>query len=324
MAAAVSWSRRVAAGVLLLALVLAAFVPDTAAVTLTMLVAGFGFLAGVPHGAVDHLLLCRLTRRPLAQVTLAYAAVAVAAWCLLTWAGAVAWVAVVVLSVTHFGLGELQVWRGSTGWRPGRVVSVAAAVAGTGALLVPLALSGDLLRAVATALSPGLAVMITANPARLGVAVVWSVALCVAGVAAHRAGRASVVLDLLLIGALGAFLPPLAAFAVWFGGWHAVRHTGRLLADEPGCAALVDAGRTGSAMLRFGRLAALPSCAALVVVAVLVALGSSAADPVTGIADVLKVLLALTVPHMLVVLWLDRRDGHVARPAAEGSGMTMR
>lgn len=311
---AVSWSRRVVAGALLVTLVLAPFVSAGTAATVTFLVAGVGFLAGVPHGAVDHLLLSRMTGRPLAEVVLAYAAAAVAAWSLLTWAGAVAWVVVVGLSVAHFGLGELQVWRGSTGWRPGRVVSLAATVAGAGALLVPLARSGDLLGAVAAALSPGLALVITADPVRLGVAITWAVAACVAAAAAWRAGHATVVGDLVLIGALAALLPPLAAFAVWFGGWHAVRHTGRLLADEPGCAALVAAGRTGSALLRFGRLAALPSAAALVVIVALAALATSAVDPVRGIAEVLRVLLALTVPHMLVVLWFDRRDGRVTAP----------
>ena len=313
---AAAGSRQVIAGVLLVALVLASLVPDAAAATLTVLVAGFGFLAGVPHGAVDHLLLCRLAGRSLAEVTFLYAAIAVTAWALLTWAGAAALLVVVALSVVHFGLGELQVWRESTGWRPGGVVSAAAAVAGTGALLLPLAFSGDLLGAVAKAMSPDLAVMITAGPVRLGAAVAWSIATCVAAIAALRARRPMVVLDLVLIGAVGAFLPPLVAFAVWFGGWHAVRHAGRLLAEEPGCAVLLAAGRTRLALLRFGRLAALPSVAALAVVAVLAVFGTSAADPETAIAEVLKVLLALTVPHMLVVLWLDRRDGRVAHPGA--------
>ena len=115
------------------------------------------------------------------------------------------------------------------------------------------------------------------------------------------------MLDLVLIGALGVFLPPLAAFAVWFGCWHAVRHTGRLLDEEPGCAALVAAGRTGSAVRRFARLAAPPSVAALGVLLALALFATTAPDPEVAIAEVLHVLLALTVPHMLVVLWLDRR-----------------
>jgi beta-carotene 15,15'-dioxygenase len=160
---------------------------------------------------------------------------------------------------------------------------------------------------VASAMSPDLGALIGAGPVRLGIAAVWSVAGGVAGAAALRAGRASVALDILLVGALGAFLPPLAAFAVWFGGWHAVRHTGRLLADEPGCAALIAADRTPAALRRFARLAAPPSLAALAVLLLLVARTTAAPDPERAIAEVLQVLLALTVPHMVVVLWLDRR-----------------
>lgn len=244
-------------------------------------------------------------------MTLLYAATAAAAWALLNWAGPFVLGVVVLLSVVHFGLGEVQVYRDCRGWRPGPGISTALAVAGTGALLIPMARSGAVLGAVATAMSPGMATVLAAAPMRWAVGTVWLVAACVAAIAALRARRAIVVLDLVLIGALGAFLPPLTAFAVWFGGWHAVRHTGRLLAEEPGCAELVAAGRAGPALRRFARLAALPSVAALAVLLALAVFATTAPDPEAAIAEVLKVLLALTVPHMLVVLWLDRRD----RPA---------
>ena len=311
-AAAASWSRRTTVGVLLTALLLAVVLPAPVAASLTLLVAAAGFLAGLPHGAVDHLVVSRLAARPLAGVTVLYAATAAAAWALLNWAGPVVLGVVVLLSVLHFGLGEVQVYRDCLGWRPGPGVSAAVAVAGTGALLIPLARSGAVLGAVAAAMSPGMAAVLVAAPVRWGVGAVWLVAACVAAVAALRARRGIVVLDIVLVGALGAFLPPLAAFAVWFGAWHAVRHTGRLLAEEPGCAELVAAGRSGSAVRRFARLAALPSVAALTVLLALAVFATTAPDPEAAIAQVLRVLLALTVPHMLVVLWLDRRD----RPAS--------
>jgi beta-carotene 15,15'-dioxygenase len=310
--AAASWSRRAIAGMLLAAAVLAVVLPAAVAASLTLIVAVLGLLAGVPHGAVDHLVLSRLAGRPLPLVTAAYAAIAGASWALLHWVGpltvgVVVVLSVVVLSVVHFGLGELEVYRAATGWHPGSVIGVALAVAGTGALLLPLARSGAGLAAVASAMSPDLGAVIGAGPVRLGIAAVWGVAAGVAGVAALRAGRASVALDVVLVGALGAFLPPLAAFAVWFGGWHAVRHTGRLLADEPGCAALIAADRTPAALRRFARLAAPPSLAALAVLLLLLARTTAAPDLERAIAEVLQVLLALTVPHMVVVLWLDRR-----------------
>jgi hypothetical protein len=39
----------------------------------------------------------------------------------------------------------------------------------------------------------------------------------------------------------------------------------------------------------------------------LLVLTASAADPVAAVGGGLLVLLALTVPHVVVVLWLDRR-----------------
>jgi len=117
-----------------------------------------------------------------------------------------------------------------------------------------------------------------------------------------------VLLDLVLVGALGALLPPLVAFAVWFGGWHALRHAGRLLVAEPGCATLVDAGRTRDAVLRLARMAALPTVAALATLVVIATLTVTATDGAGSVAEALRVLLALTVPHMLVVLWIDVRS----------------
>jgi Beta-carotene 15,15'-dioxygenase len=98
----------------------------------------------------------------------------------------------------------------------------------------------------------------------------------------------------------GIFLgPPAAAFGAYFGGWHAVRHTARLLALTP-----AGPGRDTPARVlgRFARSAALPSAAALAVLALLWS-RRRVADPAAAVA----VLLALTFPHAAVVGWLDRR-----------------
>ncbi|MBN9103318.1 MAG: beta-carotene 15,15'-dioxygenase, Brp/Blh family [Pseudonocardia sp.] len=296
------WSRRLVVGLVAVGVLGPAGASWPSSVVLA--VAATGFLAGIPHGAVDHVLLSRLTGRGLGGVTAVYAACAVATWALLRWGGPVPLVAVVLLSVVHFGLGELEAQPGARG----PVAAVATAVAATGALLLPLARSGAEIRAVAAALSPGLGAVVGSDGFRLATTVTWLVAAGVAGVAAVRAGRPVVLLDLVLVGALGALLPPLVAFAVWFGGWHALRHAGRLLVAEPGCATLVDAGRTRDAVLRLARMAALPTVAALATLVVIAALTVTATDGAGSVAEALRVLLALTVPHMLVVLWIDVRS----------------
>jgi len=84
---------------------------------------------------------------------------------------------------------------------------------------------------------------------------------------------------------------------------------------EPGCAELVAAGRRLAAVRRFVGLAALPSIAALTVVAALAWFTMVAPDPTTIVAEVLRLLLALTVPHMVVVLWLDRTTDRESQTA---------
>src|SRR5690242_11530390 len=170
LAVTVSWSRRLVIGVVLLAGGQAVGLPSLPS-SVMLLVAAVGFLAGIPHGGIDHLMAMRLAGgRPLWQVAAAYAGVAVAAWVLLVWAGPLALVAVVALSAVHFGLGELEVSHELTGWRPRRLIAAAVVVSGSGALILPVARSGDQFATVAAAVSPGLAQLIGAEQVRIGLA----------------------------------------------------------------------------------------------------------------------------------------------------------
>jgi beta-carotene 15,15'-dioxygenase len=272
-----------------------------------LLIAGVGFLAGVPHGGVDHLMAMRLAGRSQVVVVAVYAVLAALAWAVLQWGGPVALLVVVTLSAVHFGLGELQVSSELTGWRPSMPVKTAMVVAGSGALLLPLARSGQQFNSVATAVSPGLARLIAMPTVRTSVLVLWIAAAVIAVAAALLARHGACALDVVLIGALGFLVTPLMAFAVWFGGWHAVRHSARMLGEEPGCATLLAQGDSRGAWRRLAGLAAPMSIAALVFVTGLAWHTATATDPTVALAGVLRLLLALTVPHMVVVWWLDRR-----------------
>ena len=225
------------------------------------------------------------------------------------WGGLPALIVVVALSAVHFGLGEFEVGRQLTGWPSGRWTAIAIAIAGCGALVLPLARSGDQLTGVAAAISPGLAPLIAGKPLEITLAAVWLAAAVVAVIAALWSGHLWAATDIVLVGALGMIAPPLIAFAVWFGGWHAIRHCARMLTVEPECAALVSSGRDRAAVLRLIRLAALPSAAALATVLALGWITVTASDPTVVVAEILRLLLALTVPHMVVVWWLDRATG---------------
>lgn len=300
------WSRWIVAVAVLLALA-ATGLPHPAQDVLVLVLVAAGLLAGLPHGSVDHRLAAELTGWSTPVVTAGYAALAVLAWVLLAVAGPVALVVVVALSMAHFGLGELEAARETTSWRPSPTVAVAVAVAGTGALLLPLARSGQQLAEVATSISPQLGTLLAQTPVRIALAGIWGAAATLAASAALRAHQPAVVLDIVLVGALGAVAPPLVAFAVWFGGWHALRHCARLLTVDARSADLLAGGQPRRAVVSLARLAAWPTLAAVVVLAGLLLATLTAADPAAAVGATLLVLLALTVPHMLVVLWLDHR-----------------
>ncbi|MEJ6538149.1 MAG: Brp/Blh family beta-carotene 15,15'-dioxygenase [Mycobacterium sp.] len=309
LAAAAHWSRWLILGAVVVAGGHFVGLPAIAGPT-ALVIAGLGFLAGVPHGAADHVIAARLSGgRSMLAIVVVYAGIATAAWALMEWAGLIALAVVVAFSALHFGLGELEVCHQLTGWRPGRLVAVAVAVAGCGALVLPLARSGEQLRGVAAAISPGLAPLISGRLFERSLAGIWLVAAVIAIIASLRAAQRLIALDIVLVGALGMLAPPLVAFALWFGGWHAIRHCARMLTVEPECAALVRSGRNRAAVLRLIRLAALPSVAALTTVLALGWITVTASDPTLVVAEILRLLLALTVPHMVVVWWLDRTTG---------------
>ena len=320
LATAAHWSRWLILGALVVAGGHFVGLP-TIAGPIALVVAGLGFLAGVPHGAADHVMAARLSGgRSMVAIGAVYASIAVAVWALMEWAGLIALVAVVALSAVHFGLGELEVERQVTGWRPARLIAIAIAIAGCGALVLPLARSGDQLQGVAAAISPGLVPLISGQPLEMTLLIIWLAAAAVAVIAALWSGHLWVAFDIVIVGALGLIAPPLVAFAVWFGGWHGLRHCARMLTVEPGCAALVGSGRNRAAVQRLIRLAALPSLAALATVVTLGWITVTASDPTVVVAEILRLLLALTVPHMVVVWWLcllytspSPRDGLLSR-----------
>lgn len=259
-------------------------------------VVGLGLLAGVPHGAADHRILSRAGALPLPLAGVGYATAALVAWLLVLATGVTGIVVVVALSIVHFGAGELEAWPGRR--TAPRTTRLAVATAGTGALLLPLARGGARVDVVAASLDPRLAVLLAFGPVRIGLVVLWLVAVAAGLRHAVRTADRGLALDLALLGLLGTLAPPLVAFAVWFGGWHAVRHTSRLLAQGP--------GGTGPEGARwFLRAAALPTLGAVLVLLLLAVVRAASHDPAATTALALGLLLAVTVPHVLVVAWLD-------------------
>ena len=286
---------------------LAVLAPSTAA-DLAWPIAAAGVVLGIPHGAVDHLVpwwwAARTAPvRALWAFALGYAAVAAAALAAFLLAPTPTVAVFLVLSAVHFGRGEVASWAERAGRPvppPGADLLPAAATGATvvGALLwADPATTDPLLRAV----TPALADVVLAVRGPAGAAVVLLVLL--AGARLLAAGRRGDAAEVLLVAAVFAVSPPLAAFGVWFGAWHALRHTGRLL-DLARAAVERAGGPSGwaTAWARLVRAAWVPSAAAFAAIGMLWALRD-----VASLEAQVSILLALTFPHAAVVWTLDRR-----------------
>jgi Brp/Blh family beta-carotene 15,15'-monooxygenase len=111
-------------------------------------------------------------------------------------------------------------------------------------------------------------------------------------------------LDLTLLLLLAHLAPPLIAFAVYFGCWHAMRHTARLTLSLPRSSERLSNGLNRQAFTS-AVIPGLPALIGTFVVAGLLALsGRDFTDEFFWMA--LVVVWALTVPHMVVTAKLDR------------------
>ena len=273
-----------------------------------LLVLVAGFVVGLPHGAVDHLVpfwtgWVRRSGVGMLVVLVGYVCVAVLTWAGLTWAGRVVLPLLLALSVLHFGSGDLMADRDDDPGSPpldGLALAVAVLARGgpvvAGPLLVWPEQAGRALESVQlTFVMPALGVRVL---------IAGVVVACVGAAAstALRAGDRRAAAEVVLLALLFVAVPPLAAFGVYFGAWHGLRHTARLIGRDPRSHADLAAGRLRRPLRRFGVSAALPTLVAGTSAAALVLV----AGQHTGLTGtVFSVLLALTVPHLVVVAALD-------------------
>ena len=271
-----------------------------------------GLLLGLPHGAVDHVLpearLGRSLRRR-AVVVGVYAALAVLTYVSFRAAPGPGLAVFVAVSVWHFGTGETAVADLRTGG-PVRRRGVAALVLGSVVLLVPLARPSPEAAAVVAAVLPGHPEGQPLLPP--GVVPVVVAAAVFLGAALLVRRRRLEALELCVLLGVALLLPPPVALGLFFGAWHSVRHVARVLTED---SASASPGRPAAALLRFLRSAAAPTAVALGALLLLQQLVDSG-EGLT--AALVPVLAALTVPHALVVTWLDRVQG-ASRDQAAGS-----
>ena len=261
---------------------------------------------GIPHGALDHLVtLPRSAPVRMAIFIIIYVAIALLAiYAILKW-NVWGFIFVVVMSATHFGIGdsaflkELDSLKDQMGSRiPAWLYAPAA-----GLLPVMIPLVNSRSSEALTKVNESLVDWHQGYTTEIILAVAAITTLCLLGLLQRKRYRDA--LDIALLAALASIAPPLVAFAVYFGCWHALRHTARLTSLLPNSESAYLRGRGGQAFVA----AVIPGLPALfgTIIFIAVLAGFSQQD----LSDkflwlTLVTIWALTVPHMVVTAKLDR------------------
>lgn len=261
---------------------------------------------GIPHGALDHLVtLPKSAPWKMALFVVIYVAIALAAiWAILQW-NVWGFIAVVIMSATHFGIGdsafisELNHLKGSTSSK--FPVWAYAPAAGLLPVVIPLVNSRS--TEALTKVNAELINWHYGYTSEIQIAVAAIATLSAMALISRKRYRD--LLDLALLAALASVAPPLVVFAVYFGCWHAMRHTARLTSLLPRSIASYEGGNSRGAFTH-AVIPGLPALAGTLIFVALLAGFSQSNVSDTFLWLTLVTIWALTVPHMIVTAKLDR------------------
>jgi Brp/Blh family beta-carotene 15,15'-monooxygenase len=259
---------------------------------------------GIPHGALDHLItLPKAQPKKMAIFVIVYVAVAIIAVIGILNFNTVGFILVLFMSAIHFGIGDAAFIneidkRSDESSKLNRWFYIPAA--GFTPVFIPLVNSAST-EALAS-VNPALINWHQGFDSEILLTITIFTILAIGVMAIGKRYREALDLTLLLL--LAHFAPPLIAFAVYFGCWHAMRHTARLTLSLPRS---IDNLNQGMLRKSFSN-AVIPGLPALIgtfaVAAFLALSGHDFTDEFFWMA--LVVVWALTVPHMAVTAKLDR------------------
>lgn len=287
-------------------------------------------LLGVPHGAVDHLVLPRsrgdpVTPRSLAFVGVLYLVVGGAYAALWFRAPVAAFVLFLLFTLLHWGQGDVYALvdlSGATHLQSPVLRASTAVVRGGLPMLVPLVAFPDQYRFVAGTLvglfDPGGAAAL--EPAflptvRAGVAVGFGAIVAATLAAGYRRATAFRPWavdagETLLLVAYFALVPPVLAIGLYFPLWHSLRHVLRTMLVDDRAERALSEGATWRAFRRFARDAAPLTAAAFLVLGAIALTVPYAPATLPDVLGLYLVFIAvLTLPHVVVVSLLDREQG---------------
>lgn len=263
-------------------------------------------LVGIPHGAIDHLItIPRTSRRKFIAYIVGYILIAIlAGWAIATW-NLLGFQIVVVMSALHFGFGDAAYRNEETVYLkedkfPLWVEGAYAIPAGFLPVVLPLTDSRTL-----DALERIQPTLINWAGSNSDVIRSYTMVLGVASILLLIVTRYySHALDLGLLFLLAVIAPPLIAFAVYFGFWHAIRHTARLVPKLDSAIQEIEKGNPKRAIAA----AVIPGLYAIAgTFALAAALMIASPDKFSSsmLWSTLVIIWALTVPHMATTSRFD-------------------
>jgi Brp/Blh family beta-carotene 15,15'-monooxygenase len=269
-----------------------------------VVIAVIALAIGIPHGALDHLVtLPKAQPKKMAIFIVIYVAVAVVAVIGILQFNTIGFIVVLFMSAIHFGIGDAafinEIDKRSNAERKlNRWFYIPAA--GFTPVFIPLVNSAST-QALAS-VNPALINWHQGLDSQILLIVTSFTVVAIAVMVFTKRNREALDLTLLLL--LAHLAPPLIAFAVYFGCWHAMRHTARLTLSLPRSLENLNKGMLRKAF-SYAVIPGLPALIGTFVVAGLLALsGQDFSDEFFWMA--LVVVWALTVPHMVVTAKLDR------------------
>jgi Brp/Blh family beta-carotene 15,15'-monooxygenase len=269
-----------------------------------LVLATIALAIGIPHGAMDHLVtLPKSAPIRMAIFVIIYVAIALLAiYAILRW-NVWGFIFVVLMSAIHFGIGDASFLSEKDSLDSSSRIPAWFYAPAAGLLPVAIPLVNSRSTDALEKVNPALINWHSGFTTEILMVVAVVTTLCLLALLQRKRYRDA--LDILLLAALASFAPPLVAFAVYFGCWHAMRHTARLTSLLPNSESAYLRRRPGQAFAA----AVIPGLPALVgtFIFVIVLAGFSQQD----LSDkflwlTLVTIWALTVPHMIVTARLDR------------------
>ena len=269
-----------------------------------VVIAVIALAIGIPHGALDHLVtLPKSEPKKMAIFIVIYVAVAIVAVIGILNFNTVGFILVLFMSAIHFGIGDAAfISEIDRRTHPQRKLHrwFYIPAAGFTPVFIPL-VNSESTEALAS-VNPDLINWHQGLDSQILLLVTSFTVIAIVVMVFTKRYREALDLTLLLL--LAHLAPPLIAFAVYFGCWHAMRHTARLTLSLPQSIENLTQGMLRKAFSN-AVIPGLPALVGTFVVAGIMALsGRDFSDEFFWMA--LVVVWALTVPHMVVTAKLDR------------------